>query len=77
MVTKYMHENLKHTVIKHLTRSIHTFRHLLSTIVKTFSDFISNNIDNFQEFIPNDTTHFFWVHIKQYPYFQRVTTKQE
>ena len=40
MVKKYMHENLKHTVIKNIwpkkQKSIHTFRQLLPTIANMF-----------------------------------------
>ena len=60
MVKKYIDENLKHTLIKHLTKKrIHTSRQLLPTIVNTSSDFVSDNIDNFRELLPNYTTHFF------------------
>ena len=61
MVKEYMHENLKHTVKKHLAKkknSIRTFRQLLPTIENIFSDFISNNSDTFIELLPNNTTHF-------------------
>ena len=60
MVKKYMHENLGHTVRKHLAKklkSIRTFRRLLPTTANTFSDFISNNTGTFIELLPN-TAHF-------------------
>ena len=82
MVKKYMHENLKHTVIKHLTKKIKKYSHfqtitLNNAIANIFSDFISNNTDNFRALLPNHTKHIFRVHIKQYSHFQRVTTEQE
>ena len=62
MVKKYMHENLKHIVKKHLAnkynKSIPTFRQLLPTIAITCSHFISNNSDTFIELFPNNTTNF-------------------
>ena len=46
--------------------------------MKTLSIHLNKNTDNiedFRELLPNDTKQFFKVHIKQYSYFQRVTTK--
>ena len=61
MVKKYMHENLKHTVIKYLVKKIKKYSHFQTIATnnsKYVSDFISNNTDSFMELLPNNTTHF-------------------
>ena len=61
MVKKYMHENLKHTVTKHLNKKIKKYSHFQTITTnnrKHVSDFISNNTDTFMELLPKNTTHF-------------------
>ena len=61
MVKKKKHENLKHTVIKHLPSKIKKYSHVQAVITdysKHVSDFISNNSDTFMELLPSSTTHF-------------------
>ena len=61
MVKTYMHENLKHTVIKHLAKKIKTYSHFQTITTnnsKHVSDFISNSTDSFMGLLPNNTTHF-------------------
>ena len=57
MVKKYMHENLKHTVIKQLLKKLKKysqFQKITTNNRKRVSDFISsNNTDIFREFLPN------------------------
>ena len=61
LMVKKKHENLKHTVIKHLLSKIKKYSHVQAVITdysKHVSDFISNNSDTFMELLPNRTTHF-------------------
>ena len=78
MIKKYMHENLRHTVIKHLAKkkkkNYSHFNSITTNNSKHVLDFISNNADTFMELFPNNTNTF--PDIKQYWYFQRFTGKQ-
>ena len=76
MVKKYMHENLKHTVKKHLAKKIKKYSH--------FQTITTNNSKHFRFHI-KQYWYFHWVipkqyytlpDIKQYWDFQRVTGKQ-
>ena len=56
-----MHENLKHTVIKHLAKRIKTYSHFQTVNTnnsKHVSDFITNNTDSLMELLSNNTTRF-------------------
>ena len=58
---KYLHEDLKHTVIKHLAKKIKKYSHfqiITTNNSKHVSDFISNNTVSFMELLPNNTTPF-------------------
>ena len=59
MVKKYIHENLQHTVKKHLSKKIKKYSHF-QTITNDNSKhfFITNNTGTFVELLPNNTTHF-------------------
>ena len=61
MVKKYMHENLKHTVLKHLAKKIKKyspFQAVTTNNSKYVSDFISSNTDTLMKLLPNNTTLF-------------------
>ena len=60
MVKKYMHENLKYTVIKHLVKKImySHFQTVTTNNSKHVSDFITNNTDSLMELLSNNTTCF-------------------
>ena len=61
MVKKYMYENLKHTVIKHVAKNIKKYSHFQTITTnnsKHVSDFISDNTDSFMELLPNNTNTF-------------------
>ena len=54
------HENLKHTVIKHLAKKLKKYSHfqtITTNHTKHVSDFISNNTETSRELLPNDTIH--------------------
>ena len=90
--TGYMHENVKYTVIKHLTKKQNSI-HISQT---SNTILLSNNTYTFRELLPNRSKHFqssyqtlltlsgsysqtllhFFPDIKQYWHFQRVTGKQ-
>ena len=56
MVKKDMYENLKHAVIKHLTKKFKKYSHFQTITTnnrKHVPDFISNNTNIFREFLPN------------------------
>ena len=56
-----MHENLKHTVKKHLAKKFKKYSHFKTITTSNreqFFKFISNNTDTFIELLPNNTTHF-------------------
>ena len=82
MVKEYMHENLNHTVKKHLAKKIKKYSHfqtMLPTIANRF------HIKQYWHFhwitskqyclLVNSTTRFSRVYIKQYWNFQRVPSK--
>ena len=74
---KYIHENLKHTVIKHLAKklkSIHTFRQLLPTILNVFQ--ISYRTILKLPGSYSQTILYTYPDIKQCWHSQRVTGKQ-
>ena len=69
--TGYMHENVKYTVIKHLTKKQNSI-HISQT---NNTILLSNNTHTFRELLPNRRKHIFRVHIKHYWHFQGVTPK--
>ena len=58
MVKKYMHENLKHTIKKHLVKKIKKYSH--------FQTITTNNSKHFFRFHIKQYWHFHWVTPKQY-----------
>ena len=57
---KYIHEKLKHTVIKYLAKNLKSKKSHFQTITtnnsKRVSDFILNNTDTFMELLTNNIT---------------------
>ena len=61
MVEKYMHENLKHTVTKHVSKKIKKYFHFQTITTnnrKHFFRFYIKKADAFIELLPNNTTDF-------------------
>ena len=80
MIKKYMHENLKHTVAKHLTKKIKKYLHFQTVTTKNGKHFFRFHIKQYWQ-LQGLTTKLYYtlfsVHIKQYPHFQSVTTTQK
>ena len=75
MIKKYMHENLKHTVAKHLTKKIKKYLHFQTVTTKNGKHFFRFHIKQYWQ-LQGLTTKLYYtlfsVHIKQYPHFQSV-----
>ena len=77
MFKKYMHENLKHTVLKNLAKKIKKYSPF-QAITTNNSKYVS---DSYQAILTlswsySQTILHFFPDIKQYLHFQRVTGKQ-
>ena len=53
-----MHENLKYSVIIHLTKKIKKYAHFQAVTTNILPEFTSNNTDLFRELLANNTTKF-------------------
>ena len=77
-VKKYMQENLKHTVKKHLAKKLKKYSHFQTITTnnsKHFFRFLIRQYWHFIELLPNNTTCFPRLHIKQYWHFHRIPSK--